>query len=136
MPLTGIICSQYLVPAKSQIVGLELELRASPWEGGYVSADVAYIENEYDEYQYVDPGNPGQVVDLSNVLISDFTPDWTVNAAVEHDFTLGNGSTLTPRAVVYWQTEYEWASTTGDWEDGLPEEFRTTVPGHAPSHGD
>ena len=96
--------------ASSNIYGLEFELRATPWDGGYLTLDVGYLNNEYEDYSFVDPGNPSQVIDFSNIIISDFTPDWTVNFAVEHEFQLANGATLTPRANVYWQSSYEWAS--------------------------
>jgi iron complex outermembrane receptor protein len=106
--------------AKSTIIGLELELRASLWEGGFVSVDLGYLKNEYDDYSYEDPTNPGQIVDLSNVLIDDFTPDWTLNVAVDHEFQLAGGSTITPRLHMYWQDDFEWASGTDSWPLDAP----------------
>lgn len=106
--------------AKSSIVGLELELRAALWEGGFISVDLAYLENEYDDYQYEDPTNPGTIKDLSNVLIDDFTPDWTLNVAVEHAFQLAGGGTITPRLHMYWQDDFEWASGTDNWPKDAP----------------
>ena len=106
--------------ASSSISGLELELRAALWEGGLVSVDLAFLDNEYDEYQFDDPTNPGTLVDLSNVLINDFTADSTLNVAVQHEFELAGGGTITPRAHMYWQDEFDWASTTGDWPDNAP----------------
>jgi iron complex outermembrane receptor protein len=106
--------------AKSAIVGMEVELRAAFWEGGYVSVDLGYLKNDYDEYEYQDPSNPGDTVDLSNVLIHDYTPEWTLNVAVEHEFVLGGGSKLTPRLSMYYQSDYEFAATTGDWPDSAP----------------
>jgi len=106
--------------ASSKIYGLELEFRASLWEGGFISADVGYLKNEYDTYSFPDPENPGQIKDLSNLLIDDFTPDWTVNLSLEQAFTLSNGATITPRVNMYWQTGYEWATNTGAWYKGMP----------------
>jgi iron complex outermembrane receptor protein len=106
--------------ASSAIYGLEFELRSAPWEGGYLSLDVGYLKNEYDEYNYTDPGNPGQVVDLSNVLIHDYTPDWTVNLALDHEFELASGATITPRANVYWQSNYDFGADTGSWPSDGP----------------
>lgn len=106
--------------AKSSIVGLELEMRATLWEGGFVSVDLGYLKNEYDEYQFEDPANPGEIIDLSNVLITDYTPDWTLNVAVEHEYQLGGGGTLTPRFNVNWQSEFEWAAETGSWPLDAP----------------
>jgi iron complex outermembrane receptor protein len=105
--------------ASSKIYGIEAELRASPWEGGFVSADLAYLNNEYDSYIFVDPENPGGFIDNSDLLLEDFTPDWTINLAVEHEFELGNGGKLTPRLAMYWQSEFEWGST-GSWRKADP----------------
>jgi len=129
---------------ESTITGVEFELRAAFWEGGYVSLDVGYLDNKIEEYSFQDPADPSQTVDLSNVHVNDFTPDWTVNAAIEHDFTFGNGGTLTPRAVVYWQSEFEWASTAGDWpldapDSGCHQSAYTKLDGrltYAPQSGD
>jgi iron complex outermembrane receptor protein len=106
--------------AKSAITGLEFELKGAFWAGGFVSLDLGYLNNEYDEYEYEDPANPGETVDLSNTLIHDYTPEWTANLAVEHEFEFSGGGTLTPRLVMYWQSDYEFAATTGDWPDNEP----------------
>lgn len=107
--------------AESTISGLELEMRGSFWEGGYVSLDVGYIENSYDKYTYEDPTNPGTFIDRTQFLINDFTPDMTINLAVEHEFQLGNGGSITPRLNLNWQDEYEWAAETGDWPKNAPD---------------
>jgi iron complex outermembrane receptor protein len=106
--------------AKSSISGVELELRGSFWQGGFVSFDLGYIKNEYDEYSYEDPTNPGTIIDRTQFLINDFTPDMTMNLAVEHEFELGNGATITPRVNLNWQDEYEWAAEVGDWPKNAP----------------
>jgi len=109
--------------ASSSISGIEFELRASLWEGGFLSADYSLLDNEYDEYQYQDPANPGQIVDLSNFEIFDFTPERTFNLAVDHQFQLANGGTLTPRLAAYWQSDFEWGNGNGNGprEVGSPE---------------
>jgi len=106
--------------ADSSISGFELELRGAFWDGGFVSLDVGYIKNEYDDYTYEDPANPGTFIDRTQFLINDFTPDMTINVAVEHEFKLGNGATITPRLNMNWQDEYEWAAETGDWPKNAP----------------
>jgi iron complex outermembrane receptor protein len=106
--------------AKSSISGVEIEMRGSFWEGGFVSFDLGYIKNEYDEYSYEDPANPGVIIDRTDYLINDFTPDMTMNLAIEHDFQLGNGATITPRVNLNWQDEYEWAAEVGDWPKNAP----------------
>jgi len=105
--------------ASSKIYGLEFELRASPWEGGFLSVDLGWLENEYDNYIFDDPEVAGGKIDLSNLLLGDFTPDITLNVAVEHEFELASGATLTPRVSMYWQTGFEWA-TTGSWTKEAP----------------
>jgi iron complex outermembrane receptor protein len=106
--------------ADSTISGLELELRASLWEGGFVSVDLGIIDSEIDSYSFEDPENPGTIIDLSNNLVNDFTPDWTLNLAVEHAFQLAGGAAITPRLNVNWQGDYEWAAETGSWTESDP----------------
>jgi len=89
-----------------EIYGLELELRAQPWEGGLISFDLGFLHNEYGEYDSLD--DDLNLVDLSSLAISDLSPDWTVNWKIEHRFTLANGAALTPMLGAYWQSEYEW----------------------------
>jgi iron complex outermembrane receptor protein len=106
--------------AESSISGLELELRGAFWEGGFVSLDLGYIKSEIDKYEYEDPTNPGTIIDKSDVLVNDFTPDMTINLAVEHEFQLGGGGTITPRLNYNWRDEYEWAAETGNWTKSDP----------------
>jgi len=89
-----------------EIYGFELELRAQPWDAGLISFDIGYLYNEYGEYDVLD--DDLNLIDQSNVAISDLSPEWTVNWSLEHTFTLGNGATLTPMLGAYWQSEYEW----------------------------
>jgi len=83
------------------ISGVELEVRAALWDGGFVSVDYGSLSNEYDEYTYTLPD--GTVVDASAGTIDDRTPDSTLNIGLEHQFDLGDGSTLTPRLNIYSQ---------------------------------
>jgi len=106
--------------AESSISGVEFELRGTLWEGGFVSLDIGYIDSEIDKYEFEDPTNPGTIIDKSNVLINDYTPDMTINLAVEHEFRLGGGGTITPRLNLNWQDEYEWAAETGNWTSSDP----------------
>lgn len=89
-----------------EIYGLELELRAQPWDGGLISFDLGYLHNEYGVYDTLD--DELNLIDRSHVAISDFSPDWTANWKIEHTFTLDNGAALTPMIGAYWQSEYEW----------------------------
>jgi iron complex outermembrane receptor protein len=88
--------------ASASISGVELEVRAALWDGGFVSVDYGKLSNEYDEFQYIDPVS-GDLVDNSADPIADSTPDSTLNIGIEHQFDLGDGSTLTPRLNIYSQ---------------------------------
>ncbi|MDE0004145.1 MAG: TonB-dependent receptor [Rhodospirillaceae bacterium] len=96
--------------ASVDISGIEFELRAAPWDGGFVSLDFGVLDSKYGEFTSFDPDNPnavGGIVDQSNLSIADFSPDYTVNASIEHQFQLGNGATLTPLLGVYAQDDYD-----------------------------
>jgi iron complex outermembrane receptor protein len=114
-PFIGIITNA----ASVDIYGIELELRASPWDGGFVSLDLGYLKNEFGEFTSFDPDAPGGVIDLSNQTIGDYSPEWTLNAAIEHAFQLGNGATLTPQLGLYYQGEYDFAA--GFIEENAPD---------------
>ena len=98
------------------ISGLELELRASPWDNGFVSLDLGTLTNDYASFEYPDPLDPSQTIDQSGDVISDLTPDWTMNVSIEHAFDLGNGASITPRINVYSSGSYDWAADV----DGQP----------------
>ena len=107
--------------ASSSIWGIEAEFRASLWEGGYVSADLGYLQNEYDSYVFADPENPGGTIDNSDLLPSDYTPEWTLNLAVEHAFELGSGSSITPRINMHYESGFEWGVNAGaGWRKADP----------------
>jgi iron complex outermembrane receptor protein len=43
-----------------------------------------------------------------------------MNLAVEHEFQLSGGASITPRLNVNWQGPYEWAAETGSWTNSDP----------------
>jgi iron complex outermembrane receptor protein len=104
------------------ISGIEFELRASPWDGGFVSLDLGFLDNKYGEYVYPNPSptnDPaacddatpvGNTCDLSDTVLDDLSADWTATLGVEHEFQLGNGGTLTPRLNVYASDGIEYLS--------------------------
>ena len=107
--------------ASSVIWGIEAEFRASLWEGGFVSADLGYLQNEYDSYIFADPETPGGTIDNSDLLPTDYTPEWTLNLAVEHVFELGGGSTVTPRLNMHYESGFEWGVNAGEgWRRSDP----------------
>ncbi len=95
-----------------EIIGIELELRASPWDGGFVTVDLSYLDNEYKSFLVEDLLNPGSLIDRSQEVINDRTPDWTLNASVGHTFQLASGATLSPLLGMYAQGDYEWMNGT------------------------
>jgi iron complex outermembrane receptor protein len=101
---------EYTVNAgEVDIVGLEIEFRSAPWEGGFISLDVGTLDHEYREFLAVDIADPtGPLLDNSGLSIDNLTPDWTVTATVEHAFLMGNGATLTPMLNVYAQDGIEY----------------------------
>jgi len=99
--------------ATVDIYGIELELRAVPWDGGFVTLDVGWLKNEYGEFKSFDPNAPGGFEDRSGLTIADYSPEWTINATVEHEFQLGNGATLRPQLGMYYQSEYDWIGGLG-----------------------
>ena len=97
--------------ADVDITGIEFELRASPWTGGFVSIDAGVLNSEYSTFLVPDLDNiGGPLVDVSNSSIANRTPDWTVTGTVEHAFELANGALLTPQLGVYTQADFEWLS--------------------------
>jgi len=93
--------------ANVEITGLEFEFRAVPWDGGFVTLDVGRLNAEYSEFNSFDIDQPGGIEDRSDLSIADFSPEWTINASLEHEFQLGNGGTLTPLLGVYYQADYD-----------------------------
>ena len=96
------------------ISGIEFELRTQPWDGGFLSLDVGYLDNEYGQFSSFDPDAPGGTVDRSNATIRDFSPKWTITTSIDHAFQLGNGAALTPQLSVYWQDDYDFTARLVD----------------------
>ena len=92
------------------ISGIELEMRTSPWDGGFISVDAGYLDYKYDSFDYVDILQDPPVTVHGVPPLGNRTPKWTITASVEHAFQLSNGATLTPQLGVYMQDDYEWMS--------------------------
>jgi iron complex outermembrane receptor protein len=95
--------------ANVDITGIEIELRASPWDGGFVSLDIGTLDSKYRDFQLLDLDTL-EYRDATNTDIKNRIPDWTLTASVEHAFELANGATLTPQLGLYMQDDYEWQS--------------------------
>ena len=113
-PQIGIVTNAAIV----DIYGIEFELRAQAWDAGFLTLDVGYLKNEYGDFTSFDPDAPNDTIDRSNLTIEDFSPEWTVNASIEHMFQLGNGATVTPQLGLYYQSEYDF--DTGIDENSPP----------------
>jgi len=94
--------------ATVDIYGIEAELRMIPWENGFLSVDVGYLKSDYGQFSSFDPANPSTPIDNSGLRIADYSPEWTMNATIEHAFELGNGATLRPQLGMYYQSGYDW----------------------------
>jgi iron complex outermembrane receptor protein len=103
--------------ADVEISGIELELRASPWDGGFVSLDLGTLDAKYSNFQIVNLDDPtGPKIDVSATAIQNRTPEWTLTGSVEHAFQLANGGTLTPQLGVYMQSDFEHRSGLNEGE--------------------
>jgi iron complex outermembrane receptor protein len=91
------------------IFGIEVEARATTWEGGFLTLDVGWLDNEYGAYSAFDP-DAGADIDRSGLTLKDYSPEWTVNASIEHVFELASGASITPRLGMYFQTEYDYVT--------------------------
>ena len=94
-----------------EIYGIEFELRATPWDGGFLSLDVGYLKNEYSDFTAFDESDPnGPGIDRSGATIRAHSPEWTITTTIEHTFVLGNGASLTPNLMVYYQDSYDFTA--------------------------
>jgi hypothetical protein len=92
------------------ISGFESEFRMVPWQGGFFSIDVGYLDVKYKDYvipNFVGGVQQGQT-DNSSVTVSDLSPDWTANLSLEHTINLANGGTVTPMIGGYYASGYEY----------------------------
>ena len=81
---------------EATIWGLELELQFAPYEQGFYSASIGYLDAEFDDFPNVVDDIVGGLRDLSgNTLIN--APDWTINLMAEPWRWHVAGGTLTPR---------------------------------------
>lgn len=101
--------------ATLDIKGIELEFRATPWDGGFVSVDLGRLDSRYGEFNLP----AGHEVDPGDVSTADYSPEWTINASVEHVFQMGNGATLTPQLGMYWQDDYDFDRNLGSTANSL-----------------
>jgi len=82
---------------------------------GFVTFDLGWLDTAYGDFSSFDPNNPGgSPIDQSNVTLETYSPEWTLNASVEHVFDLPNGGSITPRLGLYYQSEYNFQEGLDD----------------------
>ena len=64
--------------ATAEITGIEFELRASLWDGGFFGVDVGYIDDKYGDFFSFNIEDPGSPIDLSNTSRQTYSPEWGV----------------------------------------------------------
>jgi iron complex outermembrane recepter protein len=103
--------------ADVSITGIEVEVKAVPWDNGFASINFGMLNSEYSDFKVPDLDNPtGPYVDVSASSINNRTPDWTFTAVLEHAINLGNGATLTPQVSMYSQAGMEYQSGLNEGE--------------------
>ncbi len=68
--------------ATVDIYGIEVELRAQVWDGGFFSLDVGHLTSKYGQFTSFDPDAAGGTIDQSESTIQDYSPEWTINASI------------------------------------------------------
>jgi len=87
--------------AEAEIYGVELELRAGLWPGGFATFDFGYTHFETSEYTFFDEEALEQGEFLLIDVGGDGDEEWTINASLQHWFQLASGASLTPMIGVY-----------------------------------
>ncbi|MEQ8433751.1 MAG: TonB-dependent receptor [Oceanicaulis sp.] len=88
--------------AEAELSGFELEMSAVPVEDTLIELGIGYTQSEFTE---VDPGLIPARITVGNSL--PFTPEWSVNFAIQHRFVLReNLGVLTPRLDYNWLDDF------------------------------
>lgn len=124
--------------AKATLKGAELEVSALPVEGLTLTGAVAYLEAEYDRFDYT--AATGETLDLTGYRLQN-APKWSASLAASYEFDLGPGSMalhtlyaytgskylsalVNPARVYIQPTHYlsaniDWTPDNGSWSIGL-----------------
>ena len=78
--------------ASGEISGFELELAARPTDNLGLELGVGFLDAKYTEV-----GGIAEAAGLTADLKFINTPEWSINSAINYDFVLNNGWTITPR---------------------------------------
>ncbi|MFC4312515.1 TonB-dependent receptor [Steroidobacter flavus] len=74
--------------------GVELEISARPVEGLDLTANVGWLDAEVTEFLTSDPGNLGQIIDISNTVEPINAPDLTVYLGAAYRMPIAGGEGL------------------------------------------
>jgi len=88
--------------AEVEIYGVEMELRAQPWSGGFLSFDIGFNHFGTIPYRTFDGDALAEGVLQFVEFGGDSEDVWTLNASLRHRFTLPNGASLTPMLGLYY----------------------------------
>ncbi len=102
--------------ASADIVGIELELRASLWRDSFAVFDLGLTDYETSSYSYIDEEALEQGIYRLTDNAGGGSREWAINASLEQRFQLPNGATLTPMIGAYRESR---TPTFGPLE-GLP----------------
>jgi len=91
--------------ADAEISGLELELRARPWPGGFLSFDLGYYRYKGLPYLVLDEDALEDGIAQLVPVGGDTSDELNANASLRHDFTLPNGGSLSPMLGFYWVSQ-------------------------------
>jgi iron complex outermembrane recepter protein len=97
--------------AKLEIRGFELETSFNVTDSIVLDINVAYLDNQYKDFPTFDFVE-GTVIDQSDLVVDDFSPPWTGNAAAEHTLNFEGGSRVRTRIGVYAQDPYRTNQTS------------------------
>jgi iron complex outermembrane receptor protein len=109
---TGTARQQQLVTsnaARATIKGLEAEWSWRLTRDDRFSGNVSFLDAKFDDFLTCDSSllncdNPANVINLKGNSLP-HAPKFSTTFAYEHDFVMGSGARLTPRAQVHYQTK-------------------------------
>ena len=99
--------------------GFELELHALATGSLRVSAGVGYLDAEYDSFKGATNNKTGMIIDASGLKLA-YGPEWTVNAALQHQLEMAGGMLTSLLAVQYIDERYGRGTVANNPEELIP----------------
>ena len=101
--------------------GGEIELEFLPWDNTLLTADLQYLDAEYNNFIYTTPNTNGGIGNgtscpnaaapalVYTIDCSGFTPPnspkWTINLGIQQTFPLANGGNIVAQARMHYQSK-------------------------------